>query len=262
MSLPALALTLIRALPASPAVLLARLLVLTYLACRPSCRAEIRHNHRVVLGRDRAGFWVVNAWQTGLNLALMTRKDSATGQLLIDKAEVSGDNGCQRSLEQNLHMTMASFHFGTWEFLPGVFRHRGHRVALVVGIQRDRVLEGLLSAPRARDGVRLLRGAGELVEGGPPGLIGFMLDNTGRGRAVTARAAGVTMRIPGPAFRFARHQHGGVSPSFCVFERGRLRVRVYPPGDENHALGCLLAEVRRRPADWIFWGKAGALEAA
>ncbi|MFO7675400.1 MAG: hypothetical protein R6X12_03680 [bacterium] len=259
MSLPALALTLVRALPVSPAVLLARLAVLAYLLFSRSARVETGRNHRILFGRERVFFWVENGWQVGRNLALMARQDGRQGQFLIDKAEVSGDNQIQQSMEQLLHMTMASFHFGAWEFLPAVFRARGHLVALAVGRQADRAFDRRLRGTRTRPGVRLIRGAAELVAG-RSGLVGFMLDNTSRGRMVLAEADGVRMRMPGPAFRLAGRT--GVVPLFCSFERGRLRVRVYPAGDAGHALRCLLAEVRRRPADWVFWGKAGALEAA
>ncbi|HDR00440.1 MAG TPA: hypothetical protein ENN51_09185 [candidate division WOR-3 bacterium] len=165
-----------------------------------------------------------------------------------------------------------SFHFGLWECLPAVFRHRGHDVRLVVGKQRDRALGRALDRLRASQEVRRFGGARVMVMPasgcGPEPvrgevrrglLVGFMLDNTSRGQMTTARAGGVAMRLP--AAPYARARKEGVRPLFCTLEAGRLRVRVYPPGDENHALGCLLAEVRRRPEDWVFWGKAGALAA-
>lgn len=257
MSAPALTLILARALPVSAAVLLVRLLILSYLILKPACRSEIRNNHRIVCGRDQPGFWMLNAWRLGRNLVLMARIDLRPGRLLVDKAEVGGDNRSVQSMEQNMQAVMASFHFGLWEFLPAVFRQRGHRVALAVGVQRNRALDRMLRPLRSGAGVRLLHSAVELAGHGLTGLVGFMLDNTGRGRMTVARSNRVAMRMPGPAFRLGGR--AGVIPVFCGLERGRLRVRAYPPGDQHHALECLLAEVRRSPADWVFWGKNGAL---
>jgi len=276
-STAALALTLIRCLPVSPAVLLARLLVLSYLAASRSIRIEIRHNYQTVFGRDRPGFWVENGWQIGRNLALMARMDSVIGRSLIDKAAVGAENRVLCLLEQELQeesagrrLVMVSFHFGMWEYLPFFFRRRGHRVALAVGRQRYRDFDSLLRGMRFAQGVRLVRSAGELFDKEQGGLVGFMLDNTGRGSMTFADSDQVVMRLPAPAFRVARidagreqawsDSKGGVVPAFCILERGRLRVRIYPEGDENHVLGCLMAEVRRRPADWVFWGKARALK--
>ena len=299
--MPALALTLLRALPVRPAVLLARLLLVSYLAVRPDYRAEIRANYRTIFGSDRPGFWVANAWQIGRNLVWMARISSPFAGLLIDRVEVSGENVISWFLEQNVQavtgmsdmspadcqgqvccqradgallvngLVMASFHHGLWEFLPALFRQY-REVVLVVGAQRQVSLDSLVRRARLSQGVKLVQGAAELARKGWNGLAGFMLDNTSRGRMVSARSGRLRMKMPGSAFRLADMRTGkrlggqfsvcGVMPLFCVFERGRLRVRVYPAGDESHALECLLTEVRRNPTDWVFWGKAGALEAS
>lgn len=285
MSAIALALTLVRALPASPARLLARLLLLFWVGFKPSCRAEIRANYRAIFGHDRPWFWVANAWRLGGNLCLMAQARSSRVRFLIDKAGVSGDNNYQQYMARNMQVVMASFHLGLWEFLPRVFRGRGHPVAVAVGRQRDLVLGRALDRLRSDDGISYLRGAKEILrhclrsvgcadrdsETGrrKPPLVGCMLDNTSRGKMTRAEAGGVRMRLPELPWRISesiRRVTGycfppgqtGVMPLFCTLERNRLRVRVYPPGDPGYALGCLLAEVRRSPADWVFWGKGEA----
>jgi len=72
----------------------------------------------------------------------------------------------------------------------------------------------------------------------------------------------VRFGVPSLPFRMARSRGAGLVPAFCRFGRGRLRVRVYPPGDEEGAVRALLREVRAHPEEWVFWAKAGALEAA
>lgn len=272
MSPLALALTLVRSLPASLAVLLARSLVLIRLALSPSSRREIVCNCRAVLGRAPRAFWLRNAWQVGFNLAMMARIDSHPVRRLIDNASIDSDNKKLWLSTQRIPLVMASFHYGMWECLPVIFRSRGFHVKVVVGGQRDRVLDRVLLRLRSVRRVRSFGGA-RVIElsswNSGVTLLGAMLDNTTRGPMVEARAAGVTMRMPALAFRRAatrstdgRSVSGDVIPLFCTFERGGMRIRVYEPGNEAHALGCLLREVRRRPADWVFWGKSGALGTA
>jgi len=261
LSLPALALRLVRALPASPAVLLTRTIVLIYLALRPDYRAEIRRNLVLVCGRDSRWFWVKNAWQVGQNLALMARLGKRQSKKAIDNAEVCWENTSQKLLEQDLHVIMVSFHFGAWEYLPMLFSALGFRVRLVTGEQSDHGLAGLLAALRSGSGVELVSGLKDAVRGTQrPGLTGFMLDNTARGGKSWVDVDGLRVGMPSLAFRVADSGKVPVVPLFARFEDGRLRVRVYGPCDEHGVVLALLDQVRQRPEDWVFWAKAGALE--
>jgi lauroyl/myristoyl acyltransferase len=260
MSLPGAALALVRALPASPAILLSRLIVVAYLSLRADYRSEIRRNLRLVLGQDRRLFWVRNAWQTGRNLALMARLGQARSQAIIDRAMLHCDNSVRMSLERELHMVMASFHYGLWEYLPQVLARRGFGVKLVIGEQRDTALQVQLSRLRESGRVRLARSIREAARtGSGPTISGFMLDNTSRGSQVTASADGVSFRVPEFPFRLAERQGGKVIPMFARFEKGRLRVDAYPPTDADGAAQALLEQVRRRPEEWVWWAKAGAI---
>jgi lauroyl/myristoyl acyltransferase len=259
--LPALALRLVRALPASPAVFLFRTIVLVYLAFRPDYRAEIRRNLALVCGRDSRWFWVRNAWQVGQNLALMARLGTGLGNKAIDNAEVCWENTNQKLLEQDLHVIMVSFHFGAWEYLPMLFSALGFRVRLVTGGQQDQGLARSLADLRSGTGVELVSGLEDAERGmQQPGLTGFMLDNTARGRRTWVELDGLRIGMPSLAFRMARSRQVRVVPLFARFEDNRLLVQVYGPTDERGVVLALLDQVRRKPEDWVFWAKAGALE--
>jgi lauroyl/myristoyl acyltransferase len=261
MSLPGAALALVRALPASQAVLLARTILLLYLGLRPDCRREIRHNLRIITGKDKPWFWVGNAWRVGRNLALMARVGQRQGKAIIDRAVICGENLTRHPLERELHEVMASFHFGVWEYLPKVFSRKGFRVRLVANEQKDPGLGRQVLALRRSGGVELVTSLRQVLgTGTEPTVAGFMLDNTSQGSQVWAECDGVRMRMPEIGFSVARRKACGLVPAFARLERGRLRVDVYEPGDEESAARALLCEVRAHPEEWVWWGKAGAIQ--
>lgn len=259
MSLPAVALAFVRALPASAAVVVARLLVLSYLALRPDYRAEIRRNYRLIAGRDRPWFWLRNGWRIGRNLALMARVGTRMGDGFVDSARVCGENLTTRPLEQELHRVMVSFHFGAWEYLPQVFARLGWRVTLAVGSQRDVALRRRVDRLRRVPGVTLARSLRD-VAGRHPGITGFVLDNTSQGHQESVRVEGLALRVPVLPFRLAESSVG-VVPAFCRFERGRLVIDVGRPGGREECVRALVAAVRANPEEWVFWAKGGALAA-
>lgn len=260
MSLPRAALVAARALPAEPAVAVVRLLVLTYLLLRPDYRAEIRANFRLVCGRDDPWFWVRNGWRVGRNLAIMARIGTGQTDAIVDRAMIYMDNFSRRILEQNLHTAMVSFHFGLWELLPKVFARRGVDVAVASGRQRDRGLALELGRLRRLDSVVEADSPGSLVRRmRSRGLTGFMLDNTSQGRQEWFEAGGVRLRLPVAAFRLASRVGVRFAAISGFFEGGRLRVEVGCAEDESEAAAMLLRTVRRRPEEWVFWGKAGAV---
>jgi lauroyl/myristoyl acyltransferase len=156
---------------------------------------------------------------------------------------------------------MASYHFGLWEYLPKVFSRSGCRVTLAVGEQRDPALAAELRDLRSSGAVAVATGIRQAIKSGcEPSITGFMLDNTSQGTQAWAEWDGVRMRLPAIGFRLAAREGRGLMPAFAWLERGRLRVEVYPPGDERAALRALLEQVRERPDEWVWWGKAGALQ--
>ncbi|MBM3315595.1 hypothetical protein FJY71_07130, partial [candidate division WOR-3 bacterium] len=154
MSLPGVALLLVRALPTEPAVALARLLLLVYLLCRPAYRREITRNLDLVCGRQGRFFWVRNAWAVGRNLALMAAVGTRRGEEMVDRAELRADNTTRLILEQDLHTSMMSFHFGLWELLPQVFARAGWSVGLVTGEQPDTFVARVAGRVRRSRGVK------------------------------------------------------------------------------------------------------------
>ena len=260
MSLPGIALALVRALPDEPAALLSRTIVLLYLALRPDYRQEIRRNLRIIMGKDSKWFWVRNGWRLGLNLAIMAKLSSRAGDALIDRAMVYGENLRDQALERELHATMASFHFGLWEYLPQVFSHSGCRVTLAVGEQRDPALAMQLSCLRRSRGVTMAKGIRQTIKARDRSSItGFMLDNTRQGTQAWTDWDGVRVRLPDIGFKLAARDGGGLVPAFARLQSGRVRVDVYPPGDEQAAARALLEQVREHPDEWVWWGKAGAI---
>jgi lauroyl/myristoyl acyltransferase len=264
MSTASAALALVRALPARPASAIAQLAVVLHLWLRPDYRREIEDNYRVVMGSGRPGFWFSNARRVGRNLALMAHSDKRTGKRFVDTAVVRWENHTGQSLERELHSVMASFHFGTWEYLPQVFAHRGFAVRLAVGRQRDAALQRRLEDLRERSGVRLVRSLREVVSAlAEPGLTGFMLDNTSQGNQRWAVIDQVALRMPVLPFRVAAETGARVVPAFAgIDSRGRLVVDIGEPGDEQVVARALLARVRQHPEEWVWWGKAGAVRRA
>ena len=258
--MPGAALALVRALPDRPAALLSRTIVLSYLALRPDYRREIRRNLRIITGKDSRWFWVRNGWRLGSNLALMARVGSRTGDALIDRAMVCGENLTDCALERELHATMASFHFGLWEYLPQVFSRSGCRVTLAVGEQRDPALGRQVSKLRRSRGVTMARGIRQAIKARDESSItGFMLDNTSQGTQTWTEWGGVKVRLPDIGFKLAARRGSGLVPAFARLERGRMRVDVYQPGNEQAAARALLEQVRQHPEEWVWWGKAGAI---
>jgi lauroyl/myristoyl acyltransferase len=260
MSLPGAALALVRALPDRPAAFLSRAIVLLYLALRPDYRQEIRRNLRIITGKDSRWFWVQNAWRLGSNIALMAKVSSRTGDALIDRAIVCGENLTVYVLERELHVAMASFHFGLWEYLPRVFSRSGCRVVLAVGEQRDQAFGRQVSALRRTRGVTMAKGIRQAIKAGDgPSITGFMLDNTSQGTQTWTECDGVRLRLPDIGFRLAVRKGGQLVPAFARLDRGRMRVDVYPAGDERAVARALLEQVRQHPEEWVWWGKAGAI---
>ncbi len=288
MSIAAFCLGLVRSLPPSPAIVLSRILVLLYLAFRPDCRDEIRLNAAVLGCRVGRWFWLKNGWRVGRNLALMTQIGRRLGGLLVDRAIIVGENNIRAILEQDLHAAMASFHFGAWEFLPRAFARFGRQVTVVTGIQRQAKLAWMLDDMRQTRGVRIAHTLLDLARmAHQPQIVGFMLDNTSRVQRVWPESGTVRFGMPGLPFRLQtavgrsrcttkerqgdreveqchfqeeRSARGRLVPVFAYLSQGKLRVVAYPPGDERNALEALLAQVRARPEEWVFWGKAGAVQ--
>ncbi len=251
-------LVLARCLPLEAGVGLCRLAVAAYLFLRADYRAEAGRNYRLLTGRRPGWFWLRNAWILGRNLALMARLGTRPIDTMIDTARVYSHNQTPESLERKLHTTMASFHYGLWELLPGWFARQGSPVQLVVGSQRGRVFARLVERLRGGTGVSVKPGLrAARARQSQPGVTGLMLDNTSRGGAVWAAACGVRLRMPALAFRLGQ---GTLQTAFARLERGRLRVDVCPAGDESVAAAALVERVRERPEEWVFWGKGGALQ--
>ena len=251
---------LVRALPYSPARLLSRITVVAYLVLRPDCRSEIKRNARTVLRRDKKWFWVAHAWRLGANLALMARADQRSGQAIVDTAVVYGDNITCRCLEQELHMTMVSFHFGAWEYLPRVFAKLGYRVALTTGNQPDNLVQTQVARLRHLPNVEVTRGPKEAFAAvARPGISGFVLDNTSRGSQSWVDVDGLGFRMPTFPFEIAARRDEMVLPALARIERGRMRIDVGRPGDRNSVARFLLDNVRAWPEEWVFWGKSGAV---
>ncbi len=192
-------------------------------------------------------------------------------------------------MEQKLHNIMASFHLGLWEFLPHIFFRKERKacdsrtsttIGVFIGRQRDPLLGRLMlkirqgrypesNSPRyyfsLKELISFLRGSSETDNM----FIGFMLDNTSRGKQVDVRCVipiaigdpgkgkgkSLMMRLPVLPFELSREFGGGVIPLFCYLKNGRLCVRVFPAGDEVDCVRALFTVVREHPEEWVFWGK-------
>ncbi|MCX7731834.1 MAG: hypothetical protein N2248_01555 [candidate division WOR-3 bacterium] len=262
MSLLSAVLLLVRGLPLELAIAVARIFTLIYLFFRHDYRREIEINQRLLLGKGDRWFWLRNGWCIGRNLALMSRLGTPTGNKLIDSAVIYRENIADGSVQPNGQSAyiMVSFHFGVWEFLPGIYRLQGQDVAVVTGDMRDKKFNRLVKRLRSKTGVKLVNRTRMLIERlRRSGITGFMLDNTARGIRIQVVLDGVTFRIPALPFAFGRRCGCSVRPVFCYWDHGRLRVQVFQPESPEGCIRALLQMVRERPAEWIFWGKAGAI---
>jgi lauroyl/myristoyl acyltransferase len=107
----------------------------------------------------------------------------------------------------------------------------------------------------------MARGIRQAIRAGKgPSIIGFMLDNTSQGTQTWAECDGVKVRLPDIGFKLAARRGVRLAPAFARLDRGRMRVDVYPAGDEQAAAGALLDQVRQHPEEWVWWGKAGAIQ--
>jgi lauroyl/myristoyl acyltransferase len=155
---------------------------------------------------------------------------------------------------------MASFHYGLWEYLPRVFSDNGCRVTLAVGEQRDTAFGRQLSRIRRGRRVTIAQGIRQALKAGRgSAIIGFMLDNTSQGTQTWTECDGVRVRLPDVGFKVAARDGAGLVPAFARLQRGRVRVDVYPPGDEQAATRALIEQVRQHPEEWVWWGKARAI---
>lgn len=262
MILLGLALILIRALPVEPAIFLARLITLCYLALRLDYRQEIQANYERIFLKSCPLFWISNGWQVGRNLALMVHIGTRFGATLVDRAVVCWENNNDgQILKQEMHMLMASFHFGLWEFLPRIFAKWGYDVGVLVPAQRNAVIERFIQRIRQDDGVKFIDNLKDVfLRLSQPGITGFMLDNTSRGAQTDIELNnGVRFRMPALAFNIADKAGTNVILVFCYLDQGRLRVKVFPPGTGLSSANALMKMVKERPEEWVFWAKSGAL---
>ncbi len=262
MSLLSAVLLLVRGLPLELAVGVVRIFTLVYLFFRHDYRREIEINQRLLLGTGNRWFWLRNGWYIGRNLALMAKLGTPTGDKLIDSAVIYRENIDDGSVQTGGQSAciMASFHFGVWEFLPGIYRCHGQDVAVIADDMRDTRFNLRVKRLRSKAGVKVINRTRMLFERlRRPGITGFMLDNTARGKRIQVVLDGVTFRIPALPFAFERRCGCGVIPVFCYWDHGRLRVRVFEPKGPEGCIRALLKMVRERPAEWILWGKAGAI---
>ncbi len=286
MSLLSAALLLVRALPPEPALLLSRLIVIFYLTLRRDCRQDIAHNYRAIFGLEKRFFWIKNGWTVGRNIFLMARIGTEFAKKFLDRVAIYRENNSKGQLMgQNLQRVMTSFHFGLWEYLPHIFaRMEGKEtaVSVFVGEQRNPSLAKAILKIRQGRGVtynppRYYFSLKELVSCWHQKrsnsirrktIIGFMLDNTSRGKQVDVKCSlsdggdaqndgekGWGMLLPVLPFRLSKRLGCGVIPLFCYLKRDRLCVRVFASGDESNCFRALLSMIRERPEEWIFWGK-------
>lgn len=260
MSVLGVALLFVRVLPGELAIAFARFFVIAYLLLHPAYRREIANNLELLCSRRDNFFWVRNGWSVGRNLALMASLGTRRCDELIDRAEVRCDNSTLRVLEQELHIGMFSCHFGLWELLPPVFARAGYIVGVLTGEQGDRVLAAITRRLRSGQNIKLLRSSADILyHSRNCRILGFLIDNTRRGGQRSIRVGELSFRVPQFGFRVVKRSHRVMVPVWAYLEKGRLRVGVGRAGEPAEVLAQLLEQVRRRPQDWVFWAKDGAL---
>lgn len=262
MSLLSAVLLLVRVVPLEPAIIITRLITISYLLVRPGYRKEIEFNYHLLCHRRDRFFWLKNAWTIGRNLALMAKIGTRLAEKLIDSVRIYQENinDDKKYSVHKFHTIMASFHFGLWEFLPQVYSRYSQDVALITGNMKDRPLNRIIARIRGSSGVRMVSEVRVLLNRiKRAGITGFMLDNTGRGKQIKICTQGLNFRLPTLAFSMSQRNGTGVVPLFGYWDRGRLVVRVFPSQDPEGCVRVLLKMVRERPTEWIFWGKSGAI---
>jgi len=263
-SILAISLGLTRALPDELATWACRALLLLYLFVTPGVRREIALNlHRLFPELSANGhhsfrlFWMRQAWRLGANLALMVRIGRPALNKLLDNAVINGENIVEQIMLQKGRVVVLSLHYGLWELLPQVFAHRGYPVCVGMGELRDRAFAERLMELRGSHSVTMTESLADMRQAVRKGsLVGFVLDNTSRTRGLACDAFAPGLSVLRTPFALARAEQAQLVPMFIYQDRNVLRVEVQAPVASEQEFGLRARElVRRRPEDWVFWGK-------
>jgi lauroyl/myristoyl acyltransferase len=131
----------------------------------------------------------------------------------------------------------------------------------MTGVMKDRLLNRVIKKIRSFSGVKIVSNVRSLINRlNRSTITGFMLDNTRQGKMIELVTQGLKIRLPALAFSVSQKIGAGVVPVFCYLEHGCLKLRVFPAQDAAGCAQVLLKMVQERPAEWVFWGKAGAIK--
>jgi lauroyl/myristoyl acyltransferase len=260
MSILAACLRLVRALPTGLAIAASRWFVLCYLVVSPRVRREIGRNYARFFGRRNGGFWLGQAWQLGQNLALMSRAGSPESDKWLDNARIDGENILEQIMLRNGKAVVLSLHYGLWELLPDTFARRGYPVCVGAGGQRDVRLGAEILQLRSLQRVRYSDSLAELSGAVASGsLVGFVLDNTTRGRGVACDSVWPGLEVLKAPFVLAQKSDAALVPMLMRADGERLTVKVGEPVSSPDEFGVWAKrEIAAHPEDWVFWGKREA----
>jgi len=257
MSILAACLRLLRILPPGLAGEAGRAIVLSYLAVSPRVRREIRRNHARLCGRPDAGFWLKQGLRLGQNLALMSKSGTRGLDKWLDNARLDGENILEQIMLRNGRAVVLSLHYGLWELLPETFARRGYRVCVGAGDQRDARLLAEILQLRSQHGVRYTDSLTEMrdaLKGGS--LVGFAVDNTGRGRGAMCDSVWPGFEVLRTPFVLAQECSAALVPMLMRKNGRRLTVKIGEPVYSPDEFGIWARrEIAAYPEDWVFWGK-------
>jgi KDO2-lipid IV(A) lauroyltransferase len=110
-------------------------------------------------------------------------------------------------------------HFGSWELMGSVLAHSGYPVKFVVGIQRNRLVQGLMNRLRGASGIGVIELTSVMetvrhIRGG--GFIAMLSDQDAGRRGVFVEFLGAEASTPKGAARLALATGAPIIPGFIV----------------------------------------------
>lgn len=163
----------------------------------------------------------------------------------------------ERIMLRNGRAVVVSLHYGLWELLPETFARRGYPVLVVAAGQRDARLGAeilqIRSLHRVRYSDSLAEMRGALRSGS---LVGFVVDNTGRGRGVACSSLWPGFEVLRTPFFLAQECGAALVPMLMRKNGSGLTVKVGEPVSSPDEFGVWARrEIAAHPEDWVFWGK-------
>jgi lauroyl/myristoyl acyltransferase len=188
------------------------------------------------------------------NLALMTKIGTSFTRTLSLYADVEGEEHIIGLKNNAASGIVGLFHYGPWELLPEIFKHKGYRIGAITGNQRMKLFGRYMASLRRRAGlyeIRDLASASRHLEQGT--FVAVFFDKT-------RRAKGLKLDIPYPGYevsvlpqRLSKRTGKSFLPVACGFKNKKIWVKIGSP--ENDPRDFFEPFFKNNLSEWLVWGE-------